>query len=174
MKNKSNGFTLIEIMVVVVIAAILMGAVTLSFPRTGDDLLKEQANRFAAIISLSQDEAILQSKDLALAVGEAGYSFLRKEDNSWQVFDEPPFNARSLVSGIATELLIEGVSVNLKTKKNSSSSNDDKKVKPQVLILSSGEMTPFTYMMTYSNKSSVTIKVNAIGGIEQIFKQEDN
>ncbi len=159
-----------------VIAAILMGAVTLSFPRTGDDLLKEQANRFTAIISLSQDEAILQSKDLALAIGEAGYSFLRKEDNSWQVFDGPPFNSRSLVSGIETELLIEGVSVNLKIKNNNSSSDssEEKKIKPQVLILSSGEMTPFTYVMTYSNKSSVTIKVNAIGSIEQIFKQEDN
>jgi general secretion pathway protein H len=166
MMRKNKGFTLIEIMVVVVIAAIMMGAVTLSFPRTGDDLLKEQADRFTAILSLSVDEAILQSKDLALSVGEAGYSFFRFEDQNWQTFNESPFNARSLVGGVESELLIEGVSVNLKKERNS-----EEKPKPQILILSSGEMTPFTYVMTYSNKSTVTIKVNAIGGIEQVFKQ---
>jgi len=39
MRTLNKGFTLIEIMVVVVIAAVLISAVTLSFPPVGDKLL---------------------------------------------------------------------------------------------------------------------------------------
>ena len=45
-------------MVVVVIAAVLISAVALSFPPIGDKLLKEHADRFSALVVLAQDEAI--------------------------------------------------------------------------------------------------------------------
>ena len=117
-------------MVVVVIVAILMGAVTLSFPRTGDDLLKEQADRFTALLGLAQDEAILQSRDLAIAFGDERYLFFQREEGNWRVYSDGPFVPRELIGGARPELLLEGVSVKLKKKG---------KETPQVLVLSSGE-----------------------------------
>jgi len=159
-----RGFTLIEIMVVIVIAAILMGAVTMSFPRTGDDLLKEDAGRFTALVSLVQDEAILQSRDMALAINENGYQFYSRESGKWTSYSEGPFVARSLRGGIKSNLYIEGVSTKLKKSA---------KTNPQIVILSSGEMTPFTYFLGDADQSNITISVNAVGTVKQEFKREE-
>jgi len=169
MQKKERGFTLIEIMVVVVIVAVLMGAVTLSFPKTGDDLLQEQADRFTALLALSQDEAILQSRDLALAIEEKNYSFFARSENEneedqWQAYSSAPLVPRELIGGVEAELLLDGISIKLPKPD---------KVKPQVLILSSGEITPFTLVLAYPQKSSMTIKVNAVGEIDRVFKQEE-
>lgn len=158
MNNRKLGFTLIEIMVVIVIVGVLMGAVTLSFPKTGDKLLKEHAERFGALISLAQDEAILQSREMALLVGDEGYTFYRNEGNSWVSYSEAPFSHRQFPDQIKSNMYLDGVDIDLKDRDNN---------KPQVVILSSGEMTPFVYKLTFQGESTVTIKVSATGIVEK-------
>ena len=131
MNISQKGFTLIEIMVVVVIIAVLMGAVTLSFPPVGDKLLKENAERFSALISLAQDEAILQSAEIALEVDEKGYGFYRNENNSWASLSEAPFKKRQLPTDITSKLFLDGISTSLEDRENDN---------PQIVFLSSGEM----------------------------------
>jgi len=161
MKRTQRGFTLIEIMVVITIVAVLMGAVTLSFPRTGDNLLKEQAERFAALITLAQDEAILQSSELGLLVHKGGYIYYRNENNSWVPYSSRPFSRRQFPVGISSSMVIEGDSFSLK---------DGDKQMPQIIIFSSGEMTAFTYRLTYQKDSNITLKVSATGDIEKIVE----
>jgi len=164
MNNRHQGFTLIEIMVVVVIASILVGAVTISFPRSGDDLLKEDADRFSALVTLAQDEAILQSRDFSLAINESGYEFYRRENASWEAYPEGPFIPRKLLGLVQSELFLEGVAIKLKSQQET---------KPQIVIYSSGEMTPFTYSLGNQNKSNITINIDAVGNIERVFKQDE-
>lgn len=163
MRKLKNGFTLIEIMVVVVIAAVLISAVALSFPPVGDKLLKENADRFSALITLAQDEAILQSTELAVEVTPSGYSFYQNIDNSWVEFSEIPFTKRLLPTEISTKMYLDGILINLKDR--------DKDI-PQVVILSSGEMTPFTYTLQFKKQSEIKLKVDANGEIETTFSQE--
>lgn len=158
MRNNAKGFTLIEIMVVIVIVALIAGTVMLSFPPVGDKLLKEHAERFSALISLAQDEAILQSTEYALEVTPTGYSFYFNDNNRWQKIDEPPFAPRTLPSNISSKMYLDGISIDLKNRAKS---------KPQVVILSSGEMTPFTYTLTFNNQSEITLKVDANGKLEK-------
>jgi len=164
MNTCQKGFTLIEIMVVVVVIAVLMGAVTLAFPPVGDKLLKENTERFSALISLAQDEAILQSAEVALEIDDKGYSFYRNENNSWSALSESPFKKRQLPVDITSKLFLDGISTNLEERENDS---------PQIVFLSSGEMTPFTYRLFYEKESSATIKVSATGEIEQSFSKNE-
>jgi len=164
MKEKSLGFTLIEIMIVIVIVSILVGAVSLTFPRSTDDLLKEDADRFSELISLFEDEAILESRDLAVAINDSGYSFLSKDDKTWSVFSEEPFKPRKLSGKVTSELYLEGVSIKLE---------DKGKTKPQIVIYSSGEMTPFVYSFGYKNGSQVSIAVDAGGTIKKDYQLEE-
>ena len=164
MKSPQKGFTLIEIMVVIVIVAVLMGAVTLSFPPVGDKLLKENTERFSALISLAQDESILQSAEIALEIDDKGYGFYRNENNSWAALSEAPFKKRQLPADITSKLFLDGISTSLEERENGS---------PQIVFLSSGEMTPFIYQLFHENKSSSTMKVNATGEIEQSFTKDE-
>ena len=163
MRKLNKGFTLIEIMVVVVIVAVLISAVALSFPPVGDKLLKENANRFTALISLAQDEAILQSTELAVEITPSGYSFYQNEGNSWVSFNDVPFSKRQLPAEISTKLYLDGISIDLK---------DRDKDKPQIVILSSGEMTPFTYTLQFKDQSEIKLKVDANGEFENTFSQK--
>ncbi len=164
MNSLQKGFTLIEILVVVVIVAVLMSAVTLSFPPTGDKLLKEHAERFSALIGLAQDEAILQSRELALEINESGYAFYRNENNSWTAYAETPFSKRNFPAEIGSKVYLDGIAIDLENRDQD---------KPQIVILSSGEMTPFSYKLSYKNKSEVTLKVNAVGDIQQTFVKNE-
>ncbi len=152
-------------MVVVVIVAVLISAVALSFPPVGDKLLKENADRFAALISLAQDEAILQSTELAVEITPSGYSFYQNEGNSWVSFSDAPFSKRQLPAEISTKLYLDGISIDLKERD---------KDKPQVVILSSGEMTPFTYTLQFKDQSEIKLKVDANGEIENTFSQKES
>lgn len=163
MRKLKKGFTLIEIMVVIVIVAILISAVALSFPPVGDKLLKENADRFAALLSLAQDESILQSTELAVEITPKGYSFYQNEGNAWSSFDDPPFKQRQMPGEISTKLYLDGILIDL---------NDRDKDNPQVVILSSGEMTPFTYTLQFKNQSEITLKADASGEIETTFLQK--
>jgi general secretion pathway protein G len=47
---KQSGFTLLEIMIVVVIVGLLASVVAPMVSKSTDDLLKEQADRFIALV----------------------------------------------------------------------------------------------------------------------------
>lgn len=164
MKKFDRGFTLIEIMVVMVIIAILVSVTLLSFPPVGDKLLKEHADRFTALVQLAQDEAILQSNELAVEITPEGYSFYQNENNSWLPLNENPFKKRELPSEISTKMYLDGILIDLKDREES---------KPQVVILSSGEMTPFIYTLGFQKQSEIELKVNANGEIEKTFSLKD-
>ncbi|MCK5896359.1 MAG: type II secretion system minor pseudopilin GspH [Cocleimonas sp.] len=165
--TKQSGFTLLEVMVVVVIVAILSSAVVPLMSKNADDVLTEQADRFMALMSLVQDEAILQSRQLGLKVDEQGYSFLQQEDEgSWVPFDDGPFRARKLSSGIKASLYLEDVDIVLEE-----GGEGEERTTPQVFILSSGEMTPFYYELTFATGSRVRVTMDAIGNSKQ-EKQE--
>ena len=164
MSNNSKGFTLIEMMVVVVIAAIMMGAVTLSFPSNqADELLEKEGNRLVALLNFAQDEATLQSREFALALNATGYTFYLNDQGSW-VEAEEPFSRNDFPDVIKPALYLEGENIALSKKKN---------IKPQVLILSTGEVTPFSYRLSYLNEINLDITVDAGGLIKQRIEKKD-
>ncbi|OYY75131.1 MAG: type II secretion system protein GspH [Gammaproteobacteria bacterium 28-57-27] len=74
-----RGFTLIEVMVVMVIIAILVTAVSLSLK--GDrvaEALGEEAKRLTALLNLAREEAVMRDRDLGLVLASDGYFFVQQ------------------------------------------------------------------------------------------------
>lgn len=77
MKIRGNGFTLVELMVVLVIVGLAAAAVVLTLPERGGSL-RGEAERFAARAKAARDDAILDSRAANVAVGPDGYDVARR------------------------------------------------------------------------------------------------
>jgi general secretion pathway protein H len=77
MKARRSGFTLVELMVVLVIVGLAAAAVVLTLPEPGGSLAAE-AERFAARAKAVRDDAILDSRAASVAVGPGGYEVARR------------------------------------------------------------------------------------------------
>jgi general secretion pathway protein H len=71
-----RGFTLLELLVVVVILGIAAGVVSLSVAPREDRLVEGEAQRLAALFRLAQDEARARGRPVAWEATTQGYRFL--------------------------------------------------------------------------------------------------
>lgn len=143
----SKGFTLIEILVVLLIVTILAGVTVARLPTFSRDAdFETETRRLQLLFSMARQESILDSTEFGFRLTNKGYKFLTYDDGSQNWADaESPFQERSLPDEL--KLVIE-------TDKGDFSSLGENL--PPVLILSSGENTPFR--MTLQSKSQQTSK----------------
>ncbi len=160
--QRSAGFTLLELMVVLVIIGIVMGGAMLSI---GDDNrskeLDREARRLAALMDLASDEAVLRSSQLAVRFGDSEYEFYALQNNAWlPLTDDPQLRLRTLPKGVNLDLELEdSPPLGLDT--------DSDQQQPQVFILSSGEMTPFILTLSArETKQRYQVKGGLTGEVE--------
>lgn len=153
-EHSGAGFTLLEILVVMFIIGIIVGFAVLSVDgRAGDDKLQQEAERLDALLGLATDEAILYGVEVGLDLTRDGYRFLRFNEGGWQPIDlsDHPLRPRKLDPGMKLELLEEDDERKrlAQTKKDEDSKEDG--LRPEVLFLSSGEVTPFKIELRSEN-----------------------
>ena len=78
------GFTLVELMVVLVIIGLASAAVVLALPGTNASLAGE-AERFAARAKAARDAAIVEGRPIRLAVDGAGYRVEHRRGGEWRI-----------------------------------------------------------------------------------------
>lgn len=87
MGRSQRGFTLIEIMVVMVIVGITLALVSVNFNQDDSKVLNEEANRLAALLEHAQSEAMITGKPVAWSAQLGKYQFWQRgKDGKW---DEP-------------------------------------------------------------------------------------
>ena len=144
----AGGFTLLEILVVLVIIGVIITMATLSIGVLGSDPQSEdEARRFWAVLRQAREEAELQAIDLAIFVGATDYEFLRFDTrrNQWQpMVDDKLYAQRTLPEGLRFRLWMEGREIVLKPGLPDRSKKDEgEKWPPQLTVLSSGDVVPF-------------------------------
>lgn len=74
--HSTRGFTLLELLVVIVILAIAAGMVSLSVAPAEDRLLAEEADRLAALFRLAHDQARVGGRPIVWHADLHGYRFV--------------------------------------------------------------------------------------------------
>ena len=83
-RGRHAGFTLLELLVVLVIAGITLGIVSFNAMPSPRQALQNEAQRIALLLQLARDEAIVRDRAIAFEVDAEGYRFLQREERSWQ------------------------------------------------------------------------------------------
>lgn len=87
-RTASFGFTLLELLIVLVIVGITLGM--FSFNAMPDDhkVLQIDAQRIALLLQLARDEAIVRNHPIAFEAEPDRYRFLIHDENAWQVLKQ--------------------------------------------------------------------------------------
>ena len=83
-----GGFTLLELLVVLVIVGITLGAVSFNAMPSERQVLQNDAQRIALLLQLARDEAIVRNRPVAFEAEADRYRFLLFEENKWQVLQQ--------------------------------------------------------------------------------------
>lgn len=79
-----RGFTLLELLVVMVIAGITLGAVSFNAMPSERQVLQNDAQKIALLLQSARDEAIVRNRPVAFEADAGGYRFMLRENNVWQ------------------------------------------------------------------------------------------
>ncbi|MGD2083376.1 MAG: type II secretion system minor pseudopilin GspH [Chromatiales bacterium] len=172
--QQGRGFTLLELLVVIVIVGVLIGGVALTMVDHGAQRLDRESRRFAALLQTARDEAILQARSRALGLWLHGYQFYvrnlgavkteptdddekdaSEETDRWTpVSEDRTFRPRELGEGIRLDLYLDGIRSGLEAVPPD---------KPQIFLLSSGEVTPFQLVLSDPEGRKRELEVDPLG-----------
>lgn len=152
--NDDVGFTLIEILIVLVIMAVLAGAVSVSVVGADRTIkLKDLAENISLVIPLGQEQAILQPTQIGMVFSDHDYSFYKyvpsdsdPTQGDWQpIHGEPGFDSKTFSTSFKLKIT---------TPENQTEviATHDTLIRPQIIMYSSGDITAFK--MTLSIGSS--------------------
>ena len=130
-----SGFTLIEILVVVVILGVVIGAVTLAVGAVGGERqFARQAEQVRALFVYACEQAEFSGRDVGISVDRQGFHFSVAGGNDWTASVASELRARTWLSGTVPTLSRDAQAVAV---------TDKAPEKPQLVCFSSGELTPF-------------------------------
>lgn len=154
-----RGFTLIEILLVLVLLSLTAVAVIATIPTRTDDSAKKYAQSFYQRLQLLNEEALLSGKDFGIRINEdkSRYTLHVLQAQGWQSLALNKIPATTeLKNDVALQLSLGGGVWQQDDRlfKPGSLFDEDmfaeeegkkkKESPPQIFVLSSGELTPFS------------------------------
>ena len=138
--HRNYGFTLIEVLVVVLVISILMGVVVNSlggFDR--EQKFRGYAERLALRIEIGRDKALLANREWGVYLNEDGVKFAEFDEinRQWVIRSEKPFSSERYDAQVRFTIETEDLGRVLDELE------DDQSATPDIVLFSSGETTPF-------------------------------
>jgi len=156
-----RGFTLWELLIVVAIIAITISMVQLSVGLSDETRdLKKVGKSLGKLFHLLSQEAVFESRNFAVSVEDQGFIVLEFNEGEWVRSEQSLFSKIKMTESQHSELIIEDKIIDISTKTQP---------QPHILILSSGEMTPFEWRISDRLvQSGIVLQGNVLGGVMMV------
>ena len=167
---RSKGFTLVEILIVMLIITVVISLTVLSVTSTGrDGQLDEESRRIEGLVGLLHERALLEGRDFGLLIEPAAYQFVVYDTRRslWLTLDqESEFRHRDLPKGISFQLQLDSQTVVIKPIDRNLSNGAPPN--PQIAIAASGEGTPFRLILQRdATQAKTAVAGDALGKISR-------
>jgi len=180
-QQQQRGFTLLEVMVVLVIIGLLLSMVNLGGSgRQAQSETEQLARRFQGAFDMYREEAVFQNIDLGVAILPESTTLLSYQDinsqeftagldreeldalakNPWQAYSGRLGATIEVPEQVSLALFVEGVEVDTETLQGD---GDDEGPLPALLFLSSDEYTPFRIELGHIDDQAFLITVKGDG-----------
>ena len=174
--SPSSGYTLLELLIVLVILGVLISVASLSITSTETNPAEEAMTRLKLDVDAVMNEAIVRSEPFALAFSERGYGFYHQDEKTekWTlVKDDSLLSKRDFDKGLKTQMMVDDADVALPASLEEELADDVEASSGVVFVEPTGEITPFSYQITPDKKTPQYAKFNSMGQVEGDLDKAD-
>ncbi|HQV23891.1 MAG: type II secretion system minor pseudopilin GspH [Moraxellaceae bacterium] len=164
--STQQGFTLIEVLLVVLLIGVVSGIVLLAAsPNDASRVVANEAERLADALSLASEEAVNNNQQIGLLFDEKSYYFLTldEDEQKWLVSNEVAFAQHELAPVVSLHLAKDDTQKVMALDKDPK--DTQQALTPQVLFLSSGESSSVVLELVSEDGSQQKIVVDDLGTV---------
>lgn len=168
--NRVRGFTLIEVLIVLVIISVVATGVTLTVGHNRVWTQKAFVDEVSEVLSLAQEYAILQTATVRVIVNDNHIRFQKlqfddkRPEGYWVQVDEPYLQALPIPSGLTVRLETQ-------IPHSDEEKND---VAPFVVISMNGDWTPFSLWIGREGERALYHLTGVRGGALKVVNVDEN
>lgn len=149
-----RGFTLFEILIVMVIISIVLTLALLPVSLASRSETETEARRLAALLRYAVDDAVMTSSNVGIILDAHGYRFLSRGKDGWMPINSKILRERKLPDTLSLRINNE--------KPGSTAPNAGKKtLRPNIIISADGESTPASISIHGPEVSVYSVAIDA-------------
>ncbi len=162
--NPQKGFTLLEILLVMLLLAGVASMVVLNLPNAPQQTLKQTIDKLTIQLQQVSDNALIQGEIYGLSVEHDGYELMQLLDNQWQLVSDEKQNIDDNVTFTLSQIEGRAIGNNRATSTDKPQKNKKDK-RPNIIFFPDGTVTPFEMQISYQT-AEYQLSVNALGEIK--------